>query len=104
MAARLIDKIEKGRVDRCHGLCRETRTLSPPSRQTEMERFSRGQSVPPSALRRDAKAPAAPLFRANRVENSRFLALFGRRDAESSDALLYLAPDFARACRWRDIA
>jgi len=61
-----------------------------------MERFFRGQSVPPSALRRYAKAPAAPLFRAIHVEDSRFPALFGRRDAESSDALLCFTPSYAR--------
>lgn len=68
-----------------------------------MERFSRGQSVPPSALRAMLRLPRLP-FSGRIVENSRFPALFGRRDAESSDALQYLASGFARACRWRDIA
>ena len=58
-----------------------------PHRQKFMERFRRGWSVPPSVLRRYAKAPAATWFRLNRVENSRFPARSGRRYAESSDAL-----------------
>jgi len=64
-----------------------------------VERLRRRQSVPPSASRRCAKAPAAASFRRSRVENSRFPVLAVRRYAESSDALRCFCWDLPRSLR-----